>query len=169
MADAQPHPASLDAKSLLTSCEIRFTRRSGPGGQNRNKVETAVILRHEPTGLTAEASEQRTQGGNRLEALRRLRLVLARHVRRPIDETPSALWRGRLQSGRITVNPQHDDFPALLAETLDALAAAGQDPRIAAERLGCSPTQLVKLVKDDPPAFTAFNALRRDLGLPALR
>ena len=44
-----PHPAAVDLASLAAECDFRTTRRSGPGGQNRNKVETAVILTHRPT------------------------------------------------------------------------------------------------------------------------
>ena len=52
------HPASLDDDRLLAECDQSFLRRSGPGGQNRNKVETAVVLRHRPTGLIAEKMDQ---------------------------------------------------------------------------------------------------------------
>ena len=55
------HPARLDPDALAAECDFRRTRRSGPGGRNRNKVETAVILTHRLTGVTAEASERRTQ------------------------------------------------------------------------------------------------------------
>ena len=48
--DRTIHPAALDPDVLAGECEFRATRRSGPGGQNRNKVETAVILTHRPTG-----------------------------------------------------------------------------------------------------------------------
>ena len=65
------HPAGLDAAVLAKQCEFQATRRSGPGGQNRNKVETAVILTHRPTGVSAQASERRTQGVNRRAALER--------------------------------------------------------------------------------------------------
>ena len=68
------HPAAISPEVLLRQCVESRTRRSGPGGQHRNKVETAVVLRHEPTGVTAEASERRSQAENRIVALARLRL-----------------------------------------------------------------------------------------------
>src|SRR5205823_6129376 len=57
-ADHPRHPAAMDPEALAAECAFRATRRSGPGGQNRNKVETAVILTHRPTGIRAEASER---------------------------------------------------------------------------------------------------------------
>lgn len=165
-----PHPATLDDARLLAGCDQRFARRSGPGGQNRNKVETAVILHHRPTGLSAEANERRTQGENRREALRRLRFTLAREVRRPVDplQPPSALWRSRLRGGQVRVNPDHDDVPALLAEALDVLHDRDHDLKAAADVLGCTPTQLVRLVRLDPRAFAQVNQIRADRGLRPL-
>ena len=88
------HPASLDSSHLLAVCDVRRTRRSGPGGQHRNKVETAIVLTHEPTGVQAEASERRSQAQNLSAAVFRLRVNLALAVRGPRD--PAAGPQSRL-------------------------------------------------------------------------
>ena len=145
MAKYQPHPASLDEEALYRQCEVRRLRRSGPGGQHRNKVETAIALSHTPTGTTAEASERRSQAENRAAALFRLRVNLALEVRRPVDLTdpPSVLWQSRVRGGRIAISESHADFPVLLAEALDRICIIRGDARRAAGRLGLSSSQLV--------------------------
>jgi hypothetical protein len=168
---AAVHPAALDSERLLAQCDVRRTRRSGPGGQNRNKVETAVVLTHRPTGLVAEANERRSQAENGRAALFRLRLALAIEVRGGFGTAvgPSALWRSRCRDGRISINPSHADFPALLAEALDVIEAQGTDVRSAAEALGCSTSQLVKLLKLEPRALACVNRRRAELGLGPLQ
>ena len=164
------HPAALEDAALLAACEERRSRSSGPGGQHRNKVETKVVLVHRATGVTGQAGERRSQPENRAMALRRLRFGLAVAVRgAEASLLPSALWRSRIRDGRISCSPHHADFPALLAEALDRLAAAGWEPRPAAEGLGCTPTQLVRFVGDHPPARILLDGERRARGLRTLR
>ena len=171
MSNGNQHPAALDVEQLLKECEMRTVRRSGPGGQHRNKVETAVVLTHRPTGRTAEANERRSQADNRKVAVFRLRLKLALAERRlrVEDDSPSRLWADRCRGGRIAVNPGHDDFPALLAEALDFLASAEFDVGAAAERLGCTGSQLTKFLQREPGAFAWVNSRRSERGLHRLR
>src|SRR5207253_6004770 len=75
------HPADLAPAKLLAECVVRRQRRSGPGGQHRNKVETAVVLVHQPTCIRSEATEKRSQAANRQVAIHRLRVKLAIQVR----------------------------------------------------------------------------------------
>lgn len=165
------HPASLSEEQLLRVCSERRTRRSGPGGQHRNKVETAIILTHEPTGVEAEANECRSQSENRRAAVFRLRLRLALTVRteRPPEISVSDLWKTRCRNGRLTINPEHADFPTILAEALDVLAANSFEVTEAAGRLSCTASQLVKLLKDEPRAFELLNRERTNRGLSRLR
>jgi len=172
MTTNSQHPAMLDEGALLAECETRRQRRSGPGGQHRNKVETAVVITHVPTGLQGEASERRSQEQNRKVAILRLRINLAIYNRTRVSADsyqPSELWRQRCRSQRISVNPQHDDFPAMLAEALNLLAACGWEPKVVAPLLKCSPSQLVKLIQLEPHAFIELNRQRAERGLRPLR
>jgi len=165
------HPAALSDDQLLGQCDERRQRRSGPGGQHRNKVETGVVLTHRATGIKAEAYERRSQVENRREALRRLRIRLAMDVREPADPArpPSERWQSRLRGTRIELSAAHADFPALLAELLDRLDALGYDVPRAAERLGCTGSQLVKLLAKEPRALELVNQQRQQRGLRPLR
>lgn len=162
-----PHPASLADELLLAQCDLARGKSSGPGGQHRNKVETKVTLLHIPTQLTASAGERRSQEQNRKIALFRLRLTLATMVRCPvpIGEVRTQLWASRISpTGRIACNPEHADFPALLALAMDVLQSTRWNVGKAALRLGCTTSQLLKFVQEHPPAFAALNAARQEVG-----
>ena len=163
------HPAELSVSELLAQCEVERLRRSGPGGQHRNKVETAIRLSHRPTGITAMASERRSQSANLDQALFRLRVNLALDVRSNRGEAPSPLWKQRCVKGRVLINPQHDDYPALLAEVLDNVDSEMWDVSQAANRLGCTISQLIKLLRHEPRALNLINQQRDKLGFKSLR
>ncbi len=160
------HPAELPISELLQQCAVVHTRRSGPGGQHRNKVETAIVLTHRPTGLKAEASERRSQAENLDVATGRMRRTLAVSVRtyRPLGLHPSELWKSRLRGTRIEINAEHADFPALLAESLDLLAQADWNAPELAPRLGTTLSQLVKFWKKEPTALARLNTERAQRG-----
>jgi hypothetical protein len=172
MAVPYSHPAALDDDVLLKQCEIGFGRASGPGGQHRNKVETAVTITHKPTGIEASASERRKQYENRLIALQRLRVKLALEVRNrvpPEQHRASELWERRRQGEKMSVNPEHRDFPGLLAEALDVIIARKFDVAGAAGMLGITMSQLAKLVRHNKHAFALVNEGRVARHLPALK
>jgi hypothetical protein len=165
------HPAKLPVKTLLTECTVRRGRRSGPGGQHRNKVETAVQLVHDATGVGAEATERRSQAANLRTAAFRLRVNLALKHRsgKVPPRTPSKIWISRCVRGRLQVNPEHEDFPALLAEAMDSLHALEMDVRKAATYLQCTSSQLVKFLKLDPRALKLVNDHRHQQGATVYR
>ena len=94
-----------DLEILKRQVTIETYRSSGPGGQRKNKVETAVRLRHLPSGVTVVATEHRSQADNRKLAFERLRdrlIKLNRPRKRRIQtSTPLIATEKRMEEKKI--------------------------------------------------------------------
>ncbi|HUU58642.1 MAG TPA: peptide chain release factor-like protein [Phycisphaerae bacterium] len=169
---------ALDDDALLAQCDVHVYRSSGPGGQHRNKVSSAVRLRHRPTGISAHGDDTRSQHANKRLAVGRLRMNLALRVRRPFDpvatpispliaecifaprtKTEPARRTKRMEIGR----KDHRFWPiaALLLDMLDAYEGRLSD---VAGHLGVSTSNLVAVLKSDRHLLGAAQSLRKAHG-----
>lgn len=79
--------------------EIETFRSSGPGGQHMQKNETAVRIRHKPTGLIVECQDERSQYQNKIKALRILKTRLLEMKRREQEAEIQRQRREQVKSG----------------------------------------------------------------------
>ncbi len=172
---------AMDDSALLAQCDVNLYKASGPGGQHRNKVTSAVRLVHRASGIGAGASESRSQHENRRMALRRLRMQIACKVRRPLDAETclegrwirptvvaeclftvrggQARGRGRLEIGR-----KDHRFWEVAACLLDLLEAFDGRLAEAAKPLGITTSNLATVLQSDRHLLGAAQAIRREHG-----
>lgn len=172
----RPQPSSyleLPADALLRQCELDTFRGSGPGGQKRNKTDSAVRLRHRPSGLAAEARESRSQHQNRRRALARLRWRMALELRSPLAlddyHPPKPLADWAAAGGRPTTSRRADAYPVGIQQLLDLFGACGGSVADTARRLELSTAATSRLLTGDPSVLAAVNAMRARRGLRPLR
>jgi protein subunit release factor B len=84
---------TTDLEELKREIEIRFFKSSGPGGQRKNKKETAVKIIHPASGIKVIATEHRLQSKNRELALRRLQKRLRELNREKKRRIPTSMPR----------------------------------------------------------------------------
>jgi hypothetical protein len=160
-----------DDPHLLAQCQEHRYRASGPGGQHRNKTESAIRLVHQPTGITVTATERRSQHENRANAVQRLREAIAVGARCPLDMTDIRLpgvLANATSGGRVAIGRRDPRHLVLLAWLLDAIQAAQGRISDAAKPLGLTTSQLVNLLKQEPKRLAAANAIRAKAGLEPL-
>lgn len=165
--------ASDDA--LIAQCEVDRYRASGPGGQHRNKTESAVRLRHKLTGVTAIGEDSRSQVENKMHAVRRLRSAIALEIREPVrldGYAPSARLAAFVAGGTAPLGAKTKltgEYWAAIAELLDLLVAGDLEIAATAQRLGITTGAMSKLLLHDDHVARVVNDLRRSKGMRALR
>ncbi|MFA6494943.1 MAG: peptide chain release factor-like protein [Candidatus Paceibacterota bacterium] len=122
--------------------EISFFRSSGPGGQNVNKVETAVRIMHKPTGVVVASQTERSQNANRENAMSVLRSKLFEEMQRQRTESVGALRKEQVGSGDRSEKIRTYNFP---------------DDRITDHRIGKKWHNIEKILNGDlDPIVDAF-------------
>jgi len=155
----------LDDDALLLRCRQETYRASGPGGQHRNKTDSAVRLSVLDGMITASCANHRSQHRNKAEALRRLRITLAMEIRVPLPpESAAEHWDGAWKLGL-----KDRRYASFLAHVFDVLAHNDWAVGHAAEGLGVSTGKLVRSLSHDPAAWNAVNQARGKIGLVNLR
>jgi hypothetical protein len=165
--------ASDDA--LIAQCEVDRYRASGPGGQHRNKTESAVRLRHKLTGVSAIGEDSRSQAENKMHAVRRLRSAIALEVREPVileGFVPSARLAAFVAKGTAPLGAKTrvtGEYWTAMAEILDLLVAGEMEIGTTAQRLGISTGAMSKLLLHDDLVGRTVNDLRRAKQMRPLR
>jgi len=164
---------AMSDDKLLALCEVNTYRASGPGGQKRNKIESAVRIRHTQTGVDAVAVESRSQHENRRRALKRLRLAIALAVRSDVnlDNLRLSPELRKLLSPPVwpRVPVRRPEYLLLVGIVLDVLSACGGRIGDAARHLAVSTASLSTFITRDRKLHEAANRLRLAGGLKALK
>ena len=95
-------PEVSEAQVQLRDSDIEWQacRGSGPGGQNRNKVNSAVQIWHRPTGIMVRCESERAQYQNRQTALAMLRARIWQVKQASADQAQAASRREQVGSGQ---------------------------------------------------------------------
>jgi hypothetical protein len=161
--------------ALIAQSEVDRYRASGPGGQHRNKTESAVRLRHKPSGATAIGEDSRSQAENKLHAVRRLRAAIALGVREPValdGYAASPRLAALIAGGTAPLGAKTrltGAYWAAIAELLDLLVAGELEIAGTAQRLGITTGAMSKLLLHDEHVARVVNDLRRARNMRPLR
>ena len=162
----------LNDRQFLQQCRCDTYMASGHGGQKRNRTYSAVRLTHLETGLSVIAEESRSQGENRIKALKRLRMALALYIRKaPSAESftmPEEIRSFFREDCPLQINKKNSQYPLFCATVLDVVYMEGGRIGDASRVLNTSTGRLNKFLSRDKDLFISVNELRAHFKLKPL-
>ena len=164
-----------DETALLKDCRVDTYKSPGPGGQRKNKVATAIRLVHEPSGISAQGRQTRSQQRNKTLALRNLRMHIACAYRQPQDlrqlAVPDRIAECFQRSARpassghvklrLSLPSGNRCFWPVAAFVLDVFDAAEGQLSTASRALGISTANLAAFLRSHRHLLAAAQAIRK--------
>ena len=159
---------SLSDDALSGQCIEDRYRASGPGGQKRNKTESAVRLRHQATGIVVTASESRSQHDNRRRALRRMREALTLQQRQASGDCPEYVTHACVD-GAIRIGRKDPSYLGVVAFILDLLEESEGAVVPVTITLQVSTASLTRFLRSSDSCWQAVQQIRQSHGKSPLR